>query len=81
MRYGLRMGRRLQWPDKIVAPLPAGSLKRIEATLAEGEDKTDFLRASVEAELRRRERRRVGKSVEAAPCSETSLERPASQRS
>ncbi len=50
-----RVGRKLLYPDKIIAPLPAGSLKRIEAVLQEGEDKTDLLRAAVEAELKRRE--------------------------
>lgn len=50
------MGRKMQWPDKIVAPLPAGSLDRMVAVLAEGEDKTDLLREAVERELRRRER-------------------------
>ena len=44
------------YPDKIVAPLPKGTKLRIAAVLEEAEDKTDFLRAAVEAELRRRER-------------------------
>lgn len=50
------VGRPLLWPDKIVAPLPAGSKARINAVLHQGEDKTDFLRAAVERELQRRER-------------------------
>jgi hypothetical protein len=50
------MGRNLEWPDKIVAPLPKGSLERMAAVLAKGETKTDFLRAAVAAELKRRER-------------------------
>ncbi len=50
-----RMGRKMRYPDKIIAPLPAGSLKRIEAVLAEDEDKTDLLREAVERELKRRE--------------------------
>lgn len=51
-----KMGRKMLYPDKIVAPLPAGSLKRVEAVLKPSEDKTDFLREAVEAELKRRER-------------------------
>lgn len=50
-----RMGRKLRYPDKIIAPLPPGSLARIEAVLADGEDKTDFLREAVEDALTRRE--------------------------
>lgn len=51
-----RVGRKMQWPDKIVAPLPAGTLERIERVLVNGEQKTDFLREAVEAHLKRRER-------------------------
>jgi len=51
-----RMGRKMRYPDKIVAPLPAGSLARIAAALKPGEDKTDLLREAVEAELLKRER-------------------------
>ncbi len=51
---GRRMGRKMLWPDKIVAPLPRGSLKRMESVLADGEDKTDLLREAVERELQRR---------------------------
>lgn len=54
---GRRMGRKMLWPDKILAPLPKGSLARIVAVLKPDEDKTDFLRAAIEAELTRRERR------------------------
>jgi len=51
-----KVGRKLLWPDKIVAPLPAGTLDRIEAVLVNGEQKTDFLREAVASELKRRER-------------------------
>lgn len=51
-----KMGRKMLYPDKIVAPLPAGSLDRIMAVLKPGEDKTDLLREAIEAELKRRER-------------------------
>lgn len=46
------------WPDKIVAPLPKGTLERIKAVLIGDEVQTDFLRAAVEAELQRREPKR-----------------------
>jgi hypothetical protein len=51
-----KMGRKMLYPDKIIAPLPAGSLDRIKAVLQEGEDKTDLLREAIERELKRRER-------------------------
>jgi hypothetical protein len=50
-------GRKLLWPDKIVAPLKEGTLKRIVAVLLPSESKTDFLREAVERELSRRERK------------------------
>lgn len=50
------VGRKMLWPDKIVAPLPKGTLARIDATRLDGESKTDFLRQAVEAELRKREK-------------------------
>lgn len=50
-----KMGRKMLWPDKIIAPLKAGTLDRIAAALRPSESKTDFLRAAVEAELKRRE--------------------------
>lgn len=51
-----RVGRKMLWPDKIVAPLPKGSLARMAAVLGPEEDKTDFLREAVERELKRREK-------------------------
>lgn len=48
----------MQWPDKVIAPLPKGTLARIDAVREEEESKTDFLRAAVEAELVKRERGR-----------------------
>lgn len=53
-----KMGRKMLYPDKIIAPLPKGTLERIVAVLKADESKTDFLRQAVEAELRRRERSR-----------------------
>jgi hypothetical protein len=49
------MGRKMRYPDKIIAPLPAGWIKRMEAVLSEDEDKTDLLREAVMRELERRE--------------------------
>lgn len=49
-----KMGRKMLWPDKIVAPLKAGTLDRIAAALHPSESKTDFLREAVENELTRR---------------------------
>lgn len=51
-----KMGRKMLYPDKIIAPLPGGTLERIAAILKAGESKTDFLRQAVESELRKRER-------------------------
>ena len=51
-----KMGRPRQWQEDMQARFPAGTFKRIEAVLAEDEDRTDFVRAAVERELKRRER-------------------------
>jgi hypothetical protein len=51
-----RMGRKMLWPEKMIAALPKGTFARILAVLRPDEDKTDFLREAVEAELKRRER-------------------------
>lgn len=51
------VGRKMLWPDKIIAPLPKGTLARIATVLRESETKTDFLREAVEAELKRRARK------------------------
>ena len=53
-----RVGRKMLWPDKIIAPLPAGTKARIAAACEGDETLTDFLRAAVERELKRRERQR-----------------------
>jgi hypothetical protein len=51
-----QMGRPRRWAEDMVARFPAGTFKRIEATLKEGEDRTDFVREAVARELKRRER-------------------------
>jgi hypothetical protein len=50
------MGRKKRWSEDMQARFPAGTFARIEATLMEDEDRTDFVRTAVERELRRRER-------------------------
>ena len=50
------MGRKKLWDEDMQARFPTGTFDRIEAVLQEGEDRTDFVRAAVERELKRRER-------------------------
>lgn len=51
------MGRIKRWTEEMQARLPSGTFARIAAVLLPGEDRTDFIRAAVARELRRRERR------------------------
>lgn len=51
------MGRKRRWEDDMQARFPEGTFERIEAVLADDEDRTDFVRAAVERELKRRERK------------------------
>jgi hypothetical protein len=50
------MGRKKEIETKVLATLHEGTLERIAAVLDEGENRTQFLRTAIEAELRRRER-------------------------
>lgn len=50
-------GRPLAFGEKALARLPAGTLARVQAVLTEKERQADFIRAAVERELARRERR------------------------
>jgi hypothetical protein len=50
-----RMGRKLRWPERIMAKFAAGTLDRIAVVLAKGEVRLDFVREAVERELKRRE--------------------------
>lgn len=52
------MGRKKLWSEDMVARFPAGTFERIDAVLAENEDRTDFVREAVERELRRRAKHR-----------------------
>lgn len=51
------MGRKKMWAEDMQARFQEGTFDRIEAVLDDGEDRTDFVRAAVERELRRRERK------------------------
>ena len=48
------MGRHKLWSEDMQARFPEGTFERIEEVLAEGEDRTDFVREAVERELKRR---------------------------
>lgn len=52
-----RVGRKKQWAQDMQARFAEGTFERIAAVLADGEDRTDFVRVAVDAELKRRERR------------------------
>lgn len=49
------VGRRKQWAEDMTARFPEGTFARIAAVLEPNEDRTDFVRAAVDAELERRE--------------------------
>jgi hypothetical protein len=51
------MGRKKMWAEDMQSRFPEGTFNRIQAVLADGEDRTDFVREAVERELKRRERR------------------------
>lgn len=50
-----RVGRRKINDEQTPARFKAGTLARLDAALAEGEKRSDFIRRAVEAELQRRE--------------------------
>ncbi len=54
MRRGV--GRKKRWSEDMVARFPDGTFERIAAVLDHAEDRTDFVRAAVDRELRRREK-------------------------
>ena len=51
------MGRKQINAEQAPARFPAGTLDRIDAVLDEDENRSDFIRAAIEKELKRRERR------------------------
>lgn len=52
-----RVGRKLEWPEKFLSSFAAGTMDRLRATLAEGEDVRTFIRQAVEREIKRRARK------------------------
>lgn len=58
-----KRGRPRLWSEDMVARFAAGTFERIDALLGEDEDRTDFVRAAVERELKRRERHRLASSA------------------
>lgn len=52
------VGRKKRWSEDMQARFPEGTFDRINDVLAEGEDRTDFVREAVERELTRRERQK-----------------------
>jgi hypothetical protein len=48
------MGRKLRWPERVMAKLAAGTLARIATVLESGEARTAFLRKAIEREIERR---------------------------
>ena len=53
----LRVGRKKQFAEDMLARFPEGTFERIEAVLSENEERTAFVRDAVERELVRREGR------------------------
>lgn len=51
------MGRKKLWGERTLLSLAGGTLARIDAVLAPGEVRLDLIRAAVERELKRRERK------------------------
>lgn len=51
------MGRKKLWNERILLPLTAETLERIDAALEDGEARVDMIRSAIDRELKRRERR------------------------
>lgn len=49
-----RVGRKMEFPDRITLPLAPGVLARIDAALDADEPRLDLIRAAIERELKRR---------------------------
>jgi Arc/MetJ-type ribon-helix-helix transcriptional regulator len=52
-----KVGRKKLWSENINLTLPEGAKARMDAALEEGEDRLDLIRAAIEKELKRRERK------------------------
>lgn len=50
------MGRTKRWHENVNLTLPAGAKARMDAALRDGEDRLDFIRTAIKAELERRAR-------------------------
>lgn len=51
------MGRKKLWSENVNLTLPEGAKARMDAVLDEGEDRLDLIRAAIDKEVKRRERR------------------------
>jgi hypothetical protein len=51
------MGRKKVWDERILLPLKAETLERLDELLHEGEIRLDLIREAIERELKRRERK------------------------
>lgn len=51
-----RVGRKMEYPERITLPLADGSLARIDAALSDDEPRLAFIREAIERELARRGR-------------------------
>lgn len=51
------MGRKKLWDTRILLPLAAETLERIDAALDDGQSRLDLIRQAIERELKRRERK------------------------
>ena len=52
------MGRKKLWPERLTLPLSTEMLERIDSLLENGEARVDLIRAALDRELKRRERKR-----------------------
>lgn len=50
------MGRKKVWDERILLPLKAETLERLDSLLHEGEIRLDLIREAIDRELKRRER-------------------------
>lgn len=50
------MGRKKLWDERLHLTLPDGAKARIDAVLAEGEDRLDLIRKAIDVEVKRREK-------------------------
>lgn len=51
-----RMGRKKQFEERVHVTLPKGATARMDAALADGEDRLMLIRTAIDAELAKRER-------------------------